>query len=349
MKTQRIAQNTKQWLAVRRSTIVGMAMALAGCASTNSRTDWSGPTVIQAASISQAIKVQPWQYHDQAGKTISTAHYNIHTTIADEQFLSKLPQVMEGALEQYQRLAPGLPMSDKPMECFLFERRNEWASFTREHTGSDAAVYLRINRGGYTLRDWFVAYYIEPSATYSVSAHEGWHQYVARNFKKRLPPFLEEGVATQFENIHWDADLPRWNLHYNANRAQHLRMAVDGKYLWPLDKLITMHAGDVVGLGGDKIESFYAQNWAFVRFAYEAENGKYRPAFQKMLMETADGTVFDPTNGALHLPPGAWRPQLVKPVLEHYFGMTLDDLDKAYQAYVRVIAFEKFNEQWLAN
>jgi hypothetical protein len=318
---------------------------MVGCQATggDSPRTWEGPT------SAQAVKTQPWQYRDVAGKTLVTPHYLIHTTIDDEQFLDRLPQVMEGALEQYRQLAPDVKMSEQPMECFLFSRRPEWAMFTREHTGMDAKVYLQINRGGYTIHDWFVAYFIGDSGTYSVSAHEGWHQYVARNFKNRLPPFLEEGCATQFENIHWDGDLPRWNLHYNANRAQRLRQAIDGKYLWPLDKLITMHAGDVVGLGGEKIEAFYAQNWAFVRFAWDAENGKYRPAFQKMLTETANGQAFDPTNGAVHFVPGSWQPRLVKPILEHYFGMPLGDLDKAYQAYVHVIAFEKFNEQWQAN
>jgi hypothetical protein len=324
---------------------VVLGWMLLGCESSGTSVNraWDGP------AAPQPVRNEPWTYHESGGKTLFSPHYIIHTTIDDEQFLDRLPQVMEGAIEQYQRMAPDVKVSDRPMECYLFSRRPEWASFTREHTGQDAKVYLQINRGGYTIRDWFVAYFIGDAGTYSVSAHEGWHQYVARNFKKRLPPFLEEGVATQFENIHWDNSLPRWNLHYNANRAQRLRQAIDGKYLWPLDKLITMHAGDVVGLGGEKIEAFYAQNWAFVRFAWDADQGKYRPSLQKMITETADGTLYDPTNGAVHLPPGAWRPQMVKPILEHYFSMPLSDLDKAYQAYVRVIAYEHFNEQWQAN
>ena len=319
-----------------------LLFGLTGCAATGPDSLGAGPVQKRPSPFA----VEPWQYREMPGKTLTTAHYAIHTTIDDEHFLSRLPQVMEGAFEQYRLLAPGMPENTRPMDCYLFSRRIEWTEFTREHTGSDAVTYLRINRGGYTLHDWFVAYFIGDAGTYSVSAHEGWHQYVARNFKNRLPPFLEEGVATQFENIHWDDDLPRWNLHYNANRAQRLRQAIDGKYLWPLDKLISMHAGDVVGLSGEKIEAFYAQDWAFVRFAYDAEKGKYRPALQQMLSDAAAGQLYDPTHGAVRIPFGAWRPQMVKPILEHYFGMSLSDLDAAYQAYVHVIAFEKFNEQW---
>jgi hypothetical protein len=317
-----------------------IALFAFGCASGHSHDSWTGP------AVAVPVRTEAWQYEGQSGKTLFTPHYTIHTTIDDEHFLQRLPQVMEGGFQQYQMLAPEVKFSDHPMECYLFSRRGEWADFTREHTGMDAKIYLQINRGGYTIRDWFVAYFIGDAGTYSVSAHEGWHQYSARNFKNRLPPFMEEGVATQFENIHWEGDLPRWNIHFNANRAQRLRQAVDGKYLWPLEQLVTMHAGDVVSLGGDKIEAFYAQNWAFVRFAWDAENGKYRPAFQKMLTDSANGALYDPSGGAVRLPWGAWRPQLVKPILEHYFGMSLPDLNKAYQAYVHVIAYEKFNEQW---
>src|SRR5207237_4109924 len=126
--------------------------------------------------------------------------------------------------------------------------------------------------------------------TYSVAAHEGWHQFVARHFRSRLPPFLEEGIATQFENIHFAGELPRWNLPVNPDRVQRLRQTLDLHTAYPLSKLITMHAGDVVGSGGEKIESFYAQNWAFVRFLWDAQKGKYRAAFQKLLADTAAGT-----------------------------------------------------------
>jgi hypothetical protein len=322
-----------------------VTLALAGCQSTGGepQTGWSGP------SAPEPVKTAPWQYRENPGRTLETRHYAIHTTISDDQFLDKLAQVMEGALAQYRQLAPGLPENDRPMDCYVFASRPEWIAFTKEHTGYDAPVYLRINRGGYTRGDWFVAYYIEPSSTFSVAAHEGWHQYVARNFKNHLPPFLEEGVATQFESIRWEGGLPRWNVHYNANRAQRLRQTIDGKDMWPLEQLVTMHAGDVVGSSGEKIEAFYAQDWAFVRFAWDAENGKYRPAFQHLLADAAAGTMYNPLKGAMPQQLAAWNPRLVKPILEHYFGMDFADLDKAYQAYLRVLAYEKFNEQWQAN
>lgn len=284
-----------------------------------------------------AKTITPWTFEGRPARTVTTAHYSIHTTIDDEEFLNRLTQVMEGALKQYQQLTPGVPLTDKPLECYVFAMRPQWARFTSEHTGNDAAIYLQINRGGYTIGDWYVAYFIGDFGTYAVAAHEGWHQYVARHFKSRLPPFLEEGIATTFESITWPNQAPKWNLAVNLSRADRLRTAIQDRLLWPLEQLCTMHAGDVVSLSGERIETFYAQNWAFAQFMMNAENQKYRPAFQRMLSELASGEA-DQITGRRRGPPQTWDPRTVKPLLEHYLGMDMKRIDIAYQAYIRQLA-----------
>jgi hypothetical protein len=277
---------------------------------------------------------------------VQTPHYQIRTTVDDVDVRLNLSQLMEGALSQYTSLAPEVPVTDRRMVCYVFATRPQWADFTARATGTDATVYLQINRGGYAIRDWYVAYYIGDVGTYSVAAHEGWHQYVARHYKGRLPPFLEEGIACMFENIRWTpGGLPRWNLSINAGRAQQLRNAIEDKKLWPLEDLIQMHAGQVVSLPSDRIEPFYAQSWAFARFLREADNARYRPAMRQLLTDIAAGTVYDPT-GVHQKSSLQWRPQGVQPMLEHYLGMNLDQIDKAYQEYIRKIAFEEFGAQW---
>src|SRR5262245_32766570 len=320
--------------------LVLATIVVAGCSSSK-KSGWEGPATLQPVSYEQ------WSYRDRPGQTLKTSHYVIHTTVEKEEFNNRLAQVMEGSYTQYQKLAPAVKTSDRPMECYVFANRVEWAAFTKEHTGEDSKVYLKINRGGYTVRDWFVAYFIGDINTYPVAAHEGWHQYVSRNFKSRLPPFLEEGIATQFEAIRWDQGLPRWNLDYHPMRVQRLRQACDDHYLWPLDKLVAMHAGDVVGLQGEKIEAFYAQSWAFARFLWDADGGKYRPAFQKLVEDTANGTAYDPT-GQSHRVFYGFQPESVKPLLEHYLGMDFAAIEQAYVRYVHQLAYDRFNEQWQA-
>ena len=246
----------------------------------------------------------------------------------------------------YRTLAPMVTPTDHRMRCYMFGDRGQWMDFTRQHTGLDSNVYLQITRGGYTIHDWYVAYYIGDVATYSVAAHEGWHQFVARHFKGRLPPFLEEGLACMFEGVQWTNDnLPRFNLSLNPDRALSLRRVVDANELFPLSKLITLHAGNIVGLPGIRIEAFYSQNWAFARYLWDGDNGKNRPALEKLLADTAAGTIYDPT-GSLRLPYLGWNPAGVQPLLEHYLGADLPTIEADYLQFVHKVAYDEMTEQF---
>jgi hypothetical protein len=290
------------------------------------------------------VNYKPWSYAGNQGITITTAHYEIHSTVSDRQTLDTLAVVMEGALGQYQKFVPGVQLSARPMECFVFARRSEWADFTREKTGPDATIYLKINRGGYTVRDWYVAYFIGDVGTYAVAAHEGWHQFVARHFRSRLPPFLEEGIATLFETIDWDGAQPRWKLGANRTRADKLRAGLDANALWPLEQLITMHAGDVVNLSGERVETFYAQNWAFALFLWDGDGQRYRPALQQMLGDLAAGNVPEGIN-VRKTTSDAWDPSAAQPLLEHYLRMKLPEIDEKFQAYMRQLAGDRRRQQ----
>ncbi len=230
------------------------------------------------------------------------------------------------------------------MDCYIFRTRTEWDTFTKKSTGQDSVIYLQIRSGGYTVYDRYVSYYIGRSATFSVAAHEGWHQYCGRHFKGRLPPFLEEGIACMFESVTWQKKLPRWNLSANHYRANSLRKAMDADALWPLEKLVTMHAGDIVSEKMDRIDAFYAQSWAFARFLWEAEDGKYRPAMQKWMTETANGTVHDATrsHNRAGLP---WNRNAVKPMIEWYLGEDMAAVSKEFNNYMHKIAYEEITAQ----
>jgi hypothetical protein len=301
---------------------------------------WEGPQLLSNSSV------EAWEFRgDPAARRLKTAHYLIYTTIKNPDMAALLPQVMEGALSQYQKVAPGTGASDSPLECYIFNQRDEWEAFTRTHAGTDASIYLQIRRGGYAIKDRYVAYDIGRYATASVAAHEGWHQYVARHFVGRLPPFVEEGLACMFEGISWKDDLPRWNLSINQVRAQALRRAVENNKLWPLERIVAMHAGEVVEENGEKVDAFYAQAWVFAKFLFESENGRFRPNLQRWLSETAYGTVYDPTR-THNKAGGPWNRAGVKPMLEHYLNMDFPTIDKLYQTYLRKVAYDEYSAQW---
>jgi len=320
--------------------IFSLALFLSGC-SANRKTIGLRLGPDQPA----AIKTEPWTYEGEPAFRLSTEHYSIYTTFVDPAYAKQVAQVLEGGFQQYSQVAAGVVTSTQPMNCYVFARRDQWAEFTRRNTGPVAGVYLQINRGGYTLRDWFVAYDLGDFRTFSVAAHEGWHQFCARNFVGRLPPFLEEGMACMFEDLQMKDDLPRFNLSVNRIRAHALRRAIDHRTLLPLEQLATMHAGEVVGRSGEMIDTFYAQNWAFAKFLWEGEHGKYRPALQKLLADTASGEVVDPT-GTQRRSWGPWNPAAVRPLLEHYLGMPIDEIDQHYQRYISTVAYEEYQEQF---
>jgi hypothetical protein len=286
--------------------------------------------------------VKPWRSAAGPGRTIRTAHYAIHTTVDDPHFSNRMAQLMEGSLAQYQKLVPSVEASARAMDCYVFAQRGQWEAFTRQATGAESAIYLRVNRGGYTIDDWFACYFIGDGGTYAVAAHEGWHQFVGRHFREPIPPFLEEGIGTMFQNIHWDNDRPRWNLSIHPARVQRLRNVLERKMVIPLDQLAKMHAGEVVRLSADQIEAFYTETWAFARFCCEGENGKYLPALQQLLGDAAAGKL----HGIPESRAGEWDPVMVKPLLEHYLGAEISTLDAQFRAYMNSLALDRYAEQW---
>jgi hypothetical protein len=331
--------------------LAALMLFAAGCANAPQADPHAGP--VAAAPV----RAEPWAFEGKAGKLYVTPHYWVFSTIEGDDVGLALAQVMEGARDQYLRVMPSaVPAADRPMQCYVFQYRNEWAAYTKQNAGADATVYLQISRGGYTVGDVFVSYFIGDGATYSVAAHEGWHQFVSRHCKQRVPPFMEEGLACWFEAVRWDPvwRLPRWDVAHNNNRLRGLREAIEEDRLIPLPQLAVMHAGQIVSQPFARIEGFYAQNWGFARFLWEGENGRYRPALQQMMADSVAGRLYPPSTadaaeaGEVEQPdvppvPGGiganWDPAAARPMLERYLGTDLETLDAQYRKYLRKIAF----------
>ncbi len=322
------------------SLVLSLALLLTACAPAQ-RTigERLGPT--KPADVT----VESWSYEGSPAYRLTTAHYTIYTTIRDPDYSDRIAQVLEAGFDQYRQFLPNAQPSPQRMNCYVFDTRSQWVDFTRRNTGVIANIYLQINRGGYTLRDWFVAYDIGQIQTYSVAAHEGWHQFAYRNFVGRLPPFLEEGIACMFEDVRFKSNLPMFNLSVNPMRAKALRTAIDSHRLIPLEELITLHAGQIVGRTGATIETFYAENWAFAKFLWEGENGKYRPALLRLIADTAAGISFD-RNGAMRLGPAEWNPAAVAPLLGRYLNMTMPEISEHYRVYIKQIAYDEISAEF---
>jgi len=314
--------------AVPRIALLGFALAgmLGGCASTPpSAPAWRTTPAFLSTLVD-----------GNRATRIDLPHYTIYSTLEDRAVLNRLCDVLENAIVAYRGVAGGVAISPRPMVCYIFGSRAQWAAYTKAHAGEDAAIYLMVNRGGYTAGDQFVAYWIGDTGTFSVAAHEGWHQFAARNLKGRLPPFLEEGIACLFEQPEWVDELPHFDTTHNPPRLSALRAAADAGELDSLATLVRMHAGQVVGKRASRIESFYAESWAFARFLLEADNGRYRPALTEMIDDAARGELF--ADDSIESPTGGgplWNPASSRPMLEHYLNRSLDKIEIAFAKYVR--------------
>lgn len=315
------------------------------------RSDFSRP------AFNTAIAREPWSYTLATGQTLpgsvlTSSNYRLHTTLTNLAAAEKLVRTLEAAHLAYREVAPTAPPTTRPMDAWIFAERRHWMDFTRRTTGADARLYLQITRGGYAIGDRFVSYFTAERDTMSVTAHEGFHQFVARHFVGRLPPFLEEGLACTFERVVVQSSrsgetVLRVDRSINPQRAYSLRTVIDRRATWPLVQLIQLHAGRIVGQPGARIEAFYSQSWAFARFLQEYDNARYLPAFRRLMADTVAGELVDPTGTHRQAQP-LWDPAAVQPLLEHYLDIDLATLQRQFDAWCRFIAFDEFPRHWSA-
>lgn len=276
------------------------------------------PLLPAAGCAADSLRSSPWPGGPEQGRTILTEHYALHTTIEDPHFLSELSRSMEDTHALYRRLAP-LSRPQRQLHAYIYAYRDEWAEYTEATAGALAPVYLQIHRGGYAHGEVFATFFHGHPQTLAVCRHEGWHQYVAIGFIQRLPPFIEEGLATLFEAGFEDDDVAR--PLPNGTRQLRLSEALRRRRAWPLRELLKMHAGDVIGKDGPQIDTFYAQAWALGRFLLEDE--RYRDGFRALLVAYADGSI------------GGRSPVAA---LEHHLDAPFDKIERDYQRYVRDLA-----------
>lgn len=289
------------------------------------------PGCLSQAPATPSYRTQPWDNRYPQSRKITTPHYEIYTDIHEQQSIDQLTLVMEASYAQYSKLSPPLPPDNRPLRCYIFSRRDEWASFTSRNTGADSAIYLQINRGAYTVDDWFVAYWIGDHGTLSIAAHEGWHQFVARRYISRMPPALDEGLACAFENLRLDARDITWSFADNPARCEALRAALAANRLWLLKDLLRLHAGNVISLSRAQIDTFYAQAWAMALFLMRPES-PYRAGMDRYFADLAAGCAFRPAQFA-KLKSNEWHPALSEVQLAHYLGKPLVEIEAEYRLF----------------
>jgi len=273
-----------------RCTLAVVLLLVAGCETPQVSKRATTPRLATPVGMAEYLKdlpavkkVEPWSDEYAPGITITTEHYDIHTTLLDPLMLRQVPGFMESAYRGYQNQLPKPIDTKTRLTVYLFGSRQEWEEFTKKFVGRQWRHYLKIRKGAYYLNGACVAYNIGRKKTFSVIAHEGWHQFNSRHFTYRLPSWLDEGIAMHFETFRYGKGRFYFEPHKNGGRLAGLRRTILTDNMIPLNKLIGLNPGYVID-DTDSVIAFYSQAYALVRFLREEDYGKRLGNYQNLLM-----------------------------------------------------------------
>ena len=290
--------------------------------------------------------VEHWENEYGEGLRLTTAHYEILTTLLEPLMLTQIPGFVESCYSSYNKQLPK-PMDTKTkLLVYLFSTRKQWEDFTKKFTGRQAEMYCKIKAGAYYLNGACVAYNIGRERTFSVLGHEGWHQFNSRLFKYRLPSWLDEGIAMLFEASRYDKGMFYFEPARNLNRLGALKTTLMKNKMIPLEKLITLNPGEVLATNqDDAVIAFYSQSYALVRFLREDGYGRRLSNYHQMLMDGLDGrwslneklkTVAADRNIPLTV---GWNRIVGKKLFEEYIGDDFTALNDEYVRFCRKIVY----------
>lgn len=263
------------------SIVAGLVLACAGCAPMPEydveRTTLEGPG-------------------GTSGVRLRTDHFDMRVTAKDELLLDYLPPFMETTFAEYQRLVPAPAPPEERLIIYLFNTRDEWAGFTSRRFPAQAQTYLHIHAGGYTdyATATAVAFDLGRDRTLSLLAHEGMHQYFARFFPRPVPPWLNEGLACQFEAFDLKGPYPVFTPRRNFLRRNHLReaLAVENGLI-DMNRLLNMDAGEAIRRADESTRTYYAQVWSLVLYLREGGGDPDKPGFAALLADLGTQQLMD--------------------------------------------------------
>ena len=290
--------------------------------------------------------VEVWENEYGPGLKVSTAHYEIFTTLLEPLMLRQVPGFVESAYRGYQGQLPEPIKTRSRFTIYLFATREQWEDFTRSFAGARAELYCKVKAGAYYLNGACVAYNIGRERTFSVLGHEGWHQFNSRHFAYRLPSWLDEGIATLFEVHRGEKGLFYFEPGRNGYRLWALRKTLINGNMIPLKELIGVNPGEVLATDeDDAVSAFYGQSYALVRFLREEGYGKRLRDYHKMLLGGLNGDW--PLNEAdkrvaadRNIPRTVgWNRTIGRLLFEYYIGYNFDEIEKEYTAFCRKIVY----------
>lgn len=320
--------------------------------SVESAIDYNQQRIDLLLDLPTITAVQSWEmpaYIQEPTEALifETRHYRFFSTLEDPLILRQIPVFMEAAFNTYQKFPGKMQPLESKLEIYIFGRRSQWEDFTRHLAGSSAELYLKNRSGAYYLNDVCVAYHLGRQSDFSILAHEGWHQFSDRHFTYRLPAWLDEGLATQFEAFQWNKGKVTFKPSLNGSRLAALRQGLEQNRYIGLSEMVRSDAGRMLahsdtGSSNPQALTYYAQLYALIRFLREENYGQRYPQLRRILHHGYLGRHWPITEAqrqeALQAHQNrSWNAQVGQRLFQAYIAGDLDAIEPAYQAFCRKI------------
>ncbi len=300
---------------------------------------------LQKQKLPALKSVERWQNNYGPGLKITTAHYEIFTTLLEPLMLLQVPGFMESAYRGYNSQLPEPIETTTKFTIYLFAERKQWEDFTKSFAPGAARLLTKIKAGAYYQKGACVAYNIGRERTFSTLGHEGWHQFNSRHFRFRLPSWLNEGIAMLFEVSRYNQGLFYFEPGRGTYRLGGLKQTLINNKMIPLRKLIAMNPGEAIVTSDETVAAFYSQAYALVRFLREEDYGKRLGNYHQLLLGGLKGDwPLSPTNRRIaadrNIPLTVrWNRAVGPKLFKDYISDDFAQIEKEYVAFCRKIVY----------
>ena len=247
-----------------------------------------GGTVFQAVS-GHSLKASATSLKASAAETrpdapvmrrVTTPYYTIYTDLDDDTVREAAARMTAMAREYARRIRGFGARVDRRLPFYLFSRMADY----RQAGGPEGSW------GIYTgTKLMAVATTGRPSRTWFLVQHEGFHQFLHAAMRRRIPVWLNEGLAEYFGNGIWTGDgfvmgaVPTYRLLRIKTQVRLGRMAPLADLLKMTDKV---WAEQMSGRN-------YDQAWSFVHFLIHGQDGAHNKAFAAFLTDVGAGRPWE--------------------------------------------------------
>lgn len=263
-----------------------------------------------------------------------TPSYRVFTTTTRESILDRLPVFVEMAGAHYRSVITPLPAPALALDTYVMANRPQWERVVTQLLGSQSSLIAGMDRGGFTLAGRSILYEVGDDDTFTLLAHEGWHQFTQATMRDQLPIWLDEGLATYMEGHRWNGGVPVFTPRDNPDRLDSLATACRSARIVPLAELVRSTPQDWIAKGDDWPLAYYAQVWALARFAADdvtrrealanilslASRGELRRELSRRIGDRAAGIAMSSRTGSA--------------VLDAFFDRDTARLEREYRAFV---------------